>query len=157
MALAYHWAFFSAINPAAKVFGVMFLLQGALFLWFGLRGGGLAYEFHSGALGYLGGLLIVYGLVIYPVLGIASGRAYMNQPTFGLPCPTTIFTMGVLLWARPRVPWPLLVVPAAWSVIGFTAVSAFGVLEDIMMPVAVLIGGALLLRRQMHAVKPAPA
>jgi hypothetical protein len=70
---------------------------------------------------------------------------YPRQPTFGLPCPTAIFTIGVLLWARSRVHWSLLVVPAAWSVLGFSAVISFGVLEDAMLPVAGILGGALIL------------
>lgn len=46
-----------------------------------------------------------------PSLGVAIGHTYPAQPTFGLPCPTTIFTFGLLLWVRPPVPWSLLVIP----------------------------------------------
>src|SRR5688572_7534901 len=35
-ALAYHATFFSSINPAAWLFGGLFLTQSALFAWFGV-------------------------------------------------------------------------------------------------------------------------
>src|SRR5687768_7326251 len=34
--LAYHATFFTRINPAAWLFGGLFLLQSALFVWFGI-------------------------------------------------------------------------------------------------------------------------
>lgn len=151
MAVVYHWAFFKGINPAAVVFGAVFLLQAGLLLWFGFRGEGLRYEPVPDLSGHVGGILVVYGLVIYPILGLLSGRSIPSQPSFGLPCPTTIFTVGLLLWAKPRVPWALLVIPAAWSVMAFTAVSTFGVVEDVMLPVAAIGGGALIIWRNRHA------
>ena len=35
---------------------------------------------------------------LFVLFGLAA------MPTFGLPCPTTIFTFAVLLWTRPRQP-----------------------------------------------------
>lgn len=143
MGVAYHWAFFAEINPAARMFGTLFVLEGALIAWIGIRRGGLAVRPTHDVFGWTGGALILYALAVYPVLGIAMGHTYPAQPTFGLPCPTTIFTFGMLLWARPRVPWSLLVIPVAWAVVGSTAVRYFGVLEDAMLPVAALVTTAL--------------
>jgi hypothetical protein len=145
MGVAYHWSYFADINPAARLFGAMFVIEGALFVWLGSRPERLRFEPTKDVFGVAGGVLVVYSLLVYPLLGMAMGRAYPANPTFGLPCPTTIFTTGMLLWARPRVPWVLLVVPAIWSVIGVTAVRYFGVVEDSMLPVAGILGGALVL------------
>src|SRR5689334_3555624 len=44
MGIAYHLAFFRAINPAATAFGALFVAQGALFLWLGVRRDRLAFR-----------------------------------------------------------------------------------------------------------------
>jgi hypothetical protein len=144
MGAAYHWAFFARINPLARVFGALFILEGLL-LWSTLRSEGLRFGADRDVSGVVGGLLIGYALLVYPVLGTARGHLYPAQPTFGLPCPTTLFTIGVLLWARPRVLRRLLVIPVLWSLVGASAVAFFGVMEDAMLPVAGIVGGALLL------------
>jgi hypothetical protein len=67
---------------------------------------------------------------------------------FGVaPCPTTIFTFGLLLWTRGRVPGWLLAVPTLWALIGFTAALTLGILEDTGLLVAGLLGTGLLLYR----------
>jgi hypothetical protein len=145
MGVAYHWAFFSKINPAARVFGALFVVEGAILLWIGVRGDALAFRFRTDVAGTVGTLLIVYALLVYPVLGVLAGHRYPAQPTFGLPCPTTIFTVGLFLWARERVPWYALVIPALWSFVGMSAVRYFGMLEDMALPLAGVGGGLLVL------------
>jgi hypothetical protein len=54
---------------------------------------------------------------------------------FGVPCPTTIFTAGILMLARPRI-WPLSVIPVLWSAIGGSAAFLFGVAADLVLPIA---------------------
>lgn len=144
MAVAYHWLFFREINPAAAAFAGVFLAAAAGLIWFAWRRR-VRLDPRSGRLAAVGWGFVVYALVVYPVVGHFLGHAYPAQPTFGLPCPTTIYTMGVLLWVRGRVPWGLLVIPALWSVIGFSAVWSFGVLQDAVLPVAGLLGGGLIL------------
>ena len=73
--------------------------------------------------------MLAYALAIYPVLVAADGHAYMASPTFGTPCPVVIYTFGLLLLIRTVPAW-LLVIPALWSIIGSTAMFAFGVLPD---------------------------
>jgi hypothetical protein len=69
--------------------------------------------------------------VAYPLLGYAAGHRYPATPTFGLPCPTTIFTLGLLLWADRPMPRWLLAVPIAWSALGASAALQLGVPEDL--------------------------
>ena len=97
MGVAYHWLHFTGINPAAWLFGGFFVLQGALFLGYALRTEPLRFRPRANGYGIFGGILIGYALVAYPLLATAFGHAWPARPTFGLPCPTTIFTMGLLL------------------------------------------------------------
>ena len=77
--------------------------------------------------------------MIYPLIGQYSGHAYPYAPTFGLPCPTTIFTLGVLLLLPYRLPWYIAIIPILWSVIGFSAAFMLGVVED----TALILAGIL--------------
>ena len=140
MAVAYHWAFFAKINPMAIAFGFLFLAEAAAIVWFGVvkRRLMLADEPTGGARA-LGGALIAYALVGYPLIGLLAGQRYPEMPTFGLPCPTTIFTLGVFLLCKPRFPWLVLVVPVLWGLIATTAAVSFGVVEDFALPVVVAL------------------
>jgi hypothetical protein len=145
MAIGYHWSFFAEINPAARIFGGFFVLQALLLMSYGFRGSGLSFDPRLDLYGIVGGVLIIYALVVYPIVGTALGHGYPAQPTFGLPCPTTIFTAGVLLWAKPPVPWALIAIPIGWSIVGMTAVRYFGVFEDALLPIAAIAAGVLIM------------
>lgn len=151
MAVAYHWAFFADINQAARIFGALFLLEAVLLLWVGFRTDNLRFEPRRDLFGVAGAILIAYALVVYPLVGTALGHRYPAQPTFGLPCPTTIFTVGMIIWLKPKVPWGPLIVPLVWSGIGMTAVFHFGVLEDTMLPIATISAAVLVLIKNRRA------
>ena len=89
--------------------------------------------------GLVGGFFILYGLLIYPLLGYFLGHVYPYAPSFGVPCPTTIFTFGLLLWTDSKFPKYLLIVPLLWSMIGFMAAFQWGVLEDLMLLVSGIV------------------
>jgi len=144
MGLVYHVAFFSAINPAATVFGASFVLEGIALAALGGVAGRLRFRFRPSVQGGVGAVLLAYALVGYPLLGVALGHRYPATPTFGLPCPTTIFTLGVLLWAEPPVPQTLLLVPLIWSAIGTSAAILLGVRQDLGLGMAGLVTGLLI-------------
>ena len=56
-----------------------------------------------------------------------------------MPCPTTIFTFGVLLWAAPRIPLRLLIIPVSWTLLGISAARSHGVVQDYALPVAAVL------------------
>lgn len=147
MGALYHLVFFRPINPAALVFGALFIVQGLLFSFAAARGS-LSFGPPQGWSGVLGAAFIAYALVIYPLIGTLSGHAYPRAPLFGVaPCPTAIFTFGILLWARTRVGASLLVIPFLWSLVGFSAALSLGIPEDFGLLAAGLAGtGALLFR-----------
>jgi hypothetical protein len=131
MGTVYHWAFFTVINKGAWLFGGLFVAQGLLFVYDGSMRKRLSFNLRRARFRTLAGLFLIYALIVYPVLGHLLGHQYPRSPTFGLPCPTTMFTFSLLLVAKGRVPVRLLVVPALWSMIGFTAALLFEVYEDI--------------------------
>ena len=147
MGAVYHITFFATINPVAYGFGALFIIQGLLFLLSGMLKRKLSFGPAADIYGWVGGFFVLYGLLIYPLLGYFLGHVYPHSPTFGLPCPTTIFTFGLLLWTNKRVPWYLLVIPVIWSFIGFGAALQWMVLEDIMLLIAGLVTTALLVYR----------
>jgi hypothetical protein len=138
-ALAYHVAFFTAINPAAWFFAGLFLVEAVLFVRWGTIRGALRFAAESSAWAPVAWVLIAYSLV-YPAMNAAQHDTFVRIPAFGVPCPTTIFTAGLLVLATPRV-WALAIVPIVWSAIGGSAASLLGV-RDYALPVA---GVALLL------------
>jgi hypothetical protein len=88
------------------------------------------------------------------VLGQLSGHSYPYSPTFGLPCPTTIFTFGILLFADKKFNILLLLIPLIWSVIGFGAALNFSVFEDYGLLIAGITGFLLLM---VYNKKSSPA
>ena len=133
-AIAYHVAFFTSINPAAWLFAALFLGQAVLFFRVGVMQRRLSFAPWGNAWAPLAWGLIAYSLA-YPVINALDHRSLLRIPTFGLPCPTTIFTAGVLMLATPRC-WSLSVVPVIWSAIGGSAAFLLGVFADVALPIA---------------------
>lgn len=150
--VAYHGIFFSQINPAALIFGTLFVLQGLLWLYVGGLRGKLTFE-PRGAAALIGGLAILYAMLVYSLLGATYGHLYPYVPTFGVtPCPLAIFTFGLLLWTRSRVPAYLLVIPFLWSLVGFSAALSLGIREDFGLILAGLFATPIILWRDVHHV-----
>ncbi|MFN0195056.1 MAG: DUF6064 family protein [Aestuariivirga sp.] len=138
--IGYHFLYFSTINPLAPGFAAFFVLQAILFAASATRANCIVFtvapRLRSGA----GLALLLYALLIYPVLGILAGHGLMAGPMFGVaPCPTTIFTIGLLLLARGSwVPW-LSIIPFLWSLVGLAAALQLGIPEDLGLPAAGLL------------------
>jgi hypothetical protein len=130
--IGYHLAYFREINPAAVAFGALFLAQAALFGWQGGVRGRLQIKLAADARSAAGLLAIAYAMLGYPLLGFALGHVYPAAPAFGVaPCPTTIFTLGMLLLARPAAPALLFAIPLAWTAVGGSAAFALRMPEDL--------------------------
>jgi hypothetical protein len=153
MGLVYHLWFFSDINGAALIFALFFALQGGLFLIAGVLRNNLRFRFRPNLFGSIGSAFLIYALIIYPALGFWFGHRYPVAPTFGLPCPTVIFTFGILLWTDRRVPLYLLVIPLAWSFLGFWAAVSLGMTEDYGLLGAGLFGSLSVILRDRFSDK----
>jgi hypothetical protein len=145
-AAVYLLGFLAPVNPAAYVFAVLFLIQAALFIRAGMQRR-LSGRKNRDGYGLAGAILVLYALFIYPAVGLAAGHAYPAAPTFGAPCPVTIFTFGLLLICERRVPGYLLIVPFLWALGGASAIWLFGVVEDAVLPIAGILGSLLILHR----------
>ncbi|MFN4140329.1 DUF6064 family protein [Aestuariivirga sp.] len=149
--IAYHLMHFSAINPAARLFAMLFIAQAALlfaapFIW-----RGIVTPARRGAMAAVGLALALFALAGYPLVGLMAGHSYPAVPVFGVaPCPTAIFTIGILLTGEQRAVRWLLIVPVIWSVIGGSAAVLLNVPQDYALVLAGLAGLALLARSFTH-------
>lgn len=143
--IAYHLIFFTTINQAAFAFGAIFVAGAGAFLWAGVVKGQLAFASSHTTHRILGGVLIVFALVAYPALAELFGHGYPAMPTFGLPCPTTIFTIGVLCFLAAPFPRYVLAAPVLWAAIGCQAAFLLGVYQDLGLLVAGIMCGYLIL------------
>ncbi|HTO72745.1 MAG TPA: DUF6064 family protein [Gemmatimonadales bacterium] len=139
MGTVYHLIFFRRINPAATAFGIAFLLEAVLLGSWAFQTRGLSFRPHHTPRALAGAGLLAFALLIYPKLTVALGHVYPAQPTFGLPCPTTIATLGLLLWATPSPPWWVWAIPILWAGVGSAAALRLGMREDWGLPIAGLL------------------
>jgi hypothetical protein len=150
--VVYHIVFFRRINPVAAGFGVLFVIQATLLTVAGARRA-LTFHFDRTAKSWLGLAFIVYAVIVYPQLAATLGHNAPNAPSFGAPCPLTIFTLGVLLWASGPV-WPLAVIPLVWSVVGTSAAFTLDMAPDLGLGIsAVLFLVAIIAGRLSHGVR----
>lgn len=152
MGTAYHLAFFVSINKAAYLFSVLFILQSVLFL---IAKNKLVFRFQPNIYGISGAVLMSFAMVVYPIWSYFNGHVFPASPTFGLPCPTTIFTFGILLWTDRKIPNYLLIIPLAWSIVGFSAAILLGITEDIGLLIAGLAAAFLLNKRNQEVLTSA--
>jgi hypothetical protein len=145
--IVYHLIYFTAINKAAYVFGIVYIIQGILFLIAGVLRNRLAFQYRSEKYSITGAILICYAMVIYPLLGYVFGHGYPYAPTFGLPCPLTIFSFGLLLWTDKKLPLFIIAIPFLWSIIGFSAALSFGIYEDIGLLIAGVVASSIVVFR----------
>lgn len=151
MGAGYQIQWFSSINRAAYLFGFVFIIQGVWFFYTGLLNGRLRFSGPGHPHSPIGWVFILFALFLYPLLNILMGHRYPAMPVFGLaPCPTTIFTFGVLLLAHSRIPVYGLVIPLLWSLIGVSAAIHLGMWEDIGLVIAGITGTILLIRSNRH-------
>ena len=90
-------------------------------------------------------LLVAYSL-LYPAINAVQYLTWSRIPAFGVPCPTTIFTAGLLMLAKEGL-WRLSIVPVIWSVIGGSAAFLLGVRADYVLPLAGLALAILTIQR----------
>ena len=133
--LVYHWGYFIDINPAARVFGFLFIVQAGLLAWLGLIRRRVEFAWGGTWSQRASAAFALYAMA-YPALVMASGLRWPRMPAFGVPCPTTILTLGMLRSAEPRQTRGLAIIPLLWAAIGGSAALLLGVLPDYALIVA---------------------
>lgn len=150
----YHKVFFGTITTAGEVFGSIFIAEAALLL-ISVTQSGWVFDRASRASAIAGATLLVYALVLYPALGMFLGHRYPEAPTFGTPCPTTIFTFGIFCLLPASIPRFAIAIPVLWSVIASYAALGFGVHEDLGLLVAA-VAALVVIHHETHRLHRTP-
>ncbi len=153
MGLAYHLAFFTSISAPAFAFAVLSVAGGVVFFWQGVVRRMLEFSWAAGVRSIIGVVLIVFVLVVYPAWSYTAGHHYPATPTFGLPCPTTIFTIGLLAFLVRPYPRGPIVVPILWSFVGGQAAFLLAVPPDLGLVVAGVFGIVLFARSRAPTLR----
>ncbi|HKK04604.1 MAG TPA: DUF6064 family protein [Gammaproteobacteria bacterium] len=155
----YHLLYFARIDWVAYLFGALFIVQGLLLLYTGVARRALQFRFRADSRGILGVVLVVYAMLVYPLLNVWLGHAYPYMPVFGVtPCPTTIFTFGLLLFVDRSpgrgVPGHLLLIPFVWALVGASAAVSLGMVEDYgLLAAGILTLGLIAATRRAGAAR----
>lgn len=127
--------YFSIFSPMFFLTALLFIFQTVVLF---LNGSGLgvkprlSFRFQNNFKTWAGIIFIIYALILYPVIGWATGHAYPAGPIFGTaPCPSAIFTVGILLLSEKKIPKILLIIPVLWGFAGFIPVLMYEVYPDI--------------------------
>ncbi len=138
--LVFHLDYFAGLSFTAPVYGGLFLAQAAVLAWSVVLHGGAAFGPPSGVAGWTGVAAIAYALVFLPLIAV-FGEGLATARVFALaPGPTAVFTLGILLMSRSRVPLLPLCLPLAWTLIAGATAWALWIPEDLALP---FIGPAL--------------
>lgn len=137
---AYHWSFFAEINPVARGFGIIFVVQALLLIGAPFIRTSFRIQSRRDVRTLTGLGLAVFAALVYPALGWMAGHIYPAAPVFGVaPCPTTIFTIGLLLLGTWKTARWLLLIPVLWALIGGSAAVLLNVPQDFGLIAALLL------------------
>lgn len=140
--------FFSEFQKQYYFWGILWILQGILFLIVGLSKNKFNYKIQRNWYSYTGLLFILYALVLYPLIGSLLGHPYPRGPIFGVaPCPVVVFTFGVMLFVDQKVPLSLLVFPLIWAILSLYPIIMMGIIADVGEIIVAVIGFALIVIR----------
>lgn len=133
----YHLIYFRRINPVATLFGAVFLVQALLVLLRSTPQSRLTFP-RPPKWTAVGWGLVVYSM-LYPAVGLLLGLRLPRWPSFGVPCPTTILTAGLLLLGPRREARLLGIIPVMWAAVGTSAAFALGIRADLVLGLAGLL------------------
>ncbi len=134
--VVFHWLYFAQIDHFALVYGLLYVVEG--FILLSVQTVGRSNRLSSG----IGWALVVFGFVAYPAWGFLIGDRFPETPLFGVtPCPTTIFTIGILLIYPKK---SALIIPILWSLVGGTGAAILGLQQDYVLFATFLIASVAL-------------
>ena len=137
MGLAYYLTFFTGISKAGIGFALLFLFEGIYLIYatFRLK---IEFTFKRSVSNYLALFFIIFGIFLYPIIGYIRGEELLRTISLGLPCPTTIFTLGFLMFCKDKAARTLIIIPTVWSIIGISAALNFNITQDFLMVIAAI-------------------
>jgi len=146
--IAWHFYAFSPLNFAAPAYGVLFVIEGLLFAWSGLFDKTSGFRFRRDAAGWMGLVLAVAALILYPAVDSLTAGGWTGVRVIGLaPAPTAAFTLGLLLLAEGRVRWRLAVVPLLWTAAAGATGWILGMTQDVGLAAVGLVSFGVMIRK----------
>ena len=129
------------------IFGIFCTVQGLLFLYSIIRSD-ITISSPDKTYTFIGILFVLYAIIGYQVFGYYLGHIYPKFFAVGLvPCPTTIFTLGIFLIINKSIPIKYFVIPLMISLGGFLA-AYNGIYEDIGLVIAGILVTILIVKRE---------
>jgi hypothetical protein len=117
------------------IFGIFCTVQGLLFLY-SITRSDITISSPNKTYTFIGILFVLYAIIGYQVFGYYLGHIYPKFFAVGLvPCPTTIFTLGIFLIINKKVPIKYFIIPLMISLGGFLA-AYNGIYEDMGLIIA---------------------
>jgi hypothetical protein len=143
------WNRYATINWVIAYVAPAFAIEAALLLLVGTMLKGLAFG-RRGIAGWAGLFLVAVGVVAYPVLPPLFGRPWSAAELFGVaPDPTAVATLGLLLFARGRLPLMLIPIPLAWCTLSGLTLAT---MHDPQAWLPFLAAAIALLAPALHAI-----
>lgn len=128
------------------IFGVCCIAQGLLFLY-SITRSDITISSPDKTYTLIGILFVLYAIIGYQVFGYYLGHIYPKFFAVGLvPCPTTIFTLGIFLIINKKIPIKYFVIPLMISLGGFLA-AYNGIYEDIGLIIAGILSTILIMQK----------
>jgi len=135
------------------VFGSLFIAQALIFIFEGSVRNRISFDVKANIYGLTGALLIFYAIFGYQALEYILGRGYPEILSFGMfPCPTVIFSLGILLWTKKKFPGYILIFPIINALSGFIPAFMIGIIEDIGLIISGLLALSLLGSRDKYLI-----
>ena len=143
--IQFYMIYFKEFMPIPFVFGILFIIQALIFILEGTIRNRISFQFKADIYGLTGALLLFYAIFGYQALENLLGRGYPEILSFGMfPCPTVIFSLGILLWTGKKFPSYILIFPIIQALSGFIPAFIIGIIEDIGLIISGLLALSLL-------------
>lgn len=143
--IQFYMIYFKEFMPIPFVFGILFIIQALIFILEGTIRNRISFQFKTDIYGLTGALLLFYAIFGYQALEYLLGRGYPEILSFGMfPCPTVIFSLGILLWTGKKFPPYILIFPIIQALSGFIPAFIIGIIEDIGLIISGLLIVSLL-------------
>ena len=131
-------------SPEEFILSALFILQGILLFVYGTALGRLRFGFAVNTIPMIGTGFIIYALVLHSLFGGIFARCTI----FGVaPCPVTVFTFGLMLWASRPFPLFLVIVPLLWSLLTLLPSGNSSMPSDPVVGLAGILGTILVIVR----------
>lgn len=144
--IVFCFLFWAPSHIFGYIFGICCVLQGLMFLY-SISRSDITVGSRDITYILIGILFVLYAIIGYQIFGYYLGHVYPKYFAVGLlPCPTTIFTFGILLIINEKIPIKYLVIPLMVSLGGILAAYK-GIYEDIGLIIAGILGTILIILR----------